>query len=1085
MATTYELIVKAVDQSSAPLKRIDKNLQRLERSSRGVNNAFRGIGAVLAGIGLGRVAGDVTNTYRSFERMRTVLQTYMGTQDKANKAMAALGQLANELPQDLEDISQAFVLFKSRGIETTSKSLKAFSNIATANGKSMTQLGEAVADALTGEFERLKEFGIKVSKENDKFVADIGNGQKIIANSTAELTQQLIALGEEGGKFGGAAEAHAQTLDQSISNLTGKVFESKVAFMEGLSPAITDVITRMSELIAKNKEVARELGVNLGEAVKSAAEGINFLIANIDLIRNAIFTVMGGAALNQMTLFFSQMFKGTRRGAGLFKTLGGAIKNIAKALPVIGTLIKILGRFFPITAIITGLVAAFTYFQDTMVEVGKTSASFGEVVGAVFNMLGEGANRVFQYFADIAKTSFDAVVEFVKALPENIATAFNFIGEKSQQVFDYFKDVAKSSFEAVLSFVKAIPENIGKAFNFIGETAQKVFQYLKDVAKTAFENVLSFIGSLPEGFKTVMNNIGELFFTGFTYVKDVVSSAISSVRDYLASAGGPAKEVLEKIANAYRIGYNFILNTVIATFTQISNVVAQLPSFFRESIIGAANMAVEFGQYLQDLFASTFTVIGTTVMNLPVFFVDAFKAVMTMATEFAGAIGQKFSNIFSGIGMMAKGNFSAGFAKMGEEVGYSFADSFNNSFAGVSLKTGSITEEMKKRGQEAGFGFSESFNRNFAGVGINLVDTSQIFEVDRLAQIGERIKSTYGQAATFISGSVIPAFKEFGGNIKGISSELSGAALKTFQNINTSILDMATTLTDTGSAAWQTMKTNVLEWADSVGGFAGEKYREFLAKIEAHIKANRAAKKSQEDFEGALDETAMSAEELDNALGGSGGDGSGGLGGTMDEFGNKTKTLSETITDGIKRQFETLSGNLARSIVKGKGLLQSFKSFFDGILEQMLQAVIQKKIMEPLMNSILGGGGMGGLGGLFGGGGGFGGLGGMLGGLFGGGGGGIFSMIGGLFGFANGGVPSTQRPSIVGEKGPELFMPGTTGRVIPNDDLADSGAGPNVQFNIQAIDSRSGTEFILENKTKIINMINSAQRQRGKLGIID
>ena len=113
------------------------------------------------------------------------------------------------------------------------------------------------------------------------------------------------------------------------------------------------------------------------------------------------------------------------------------------------------------------------------------------------------------------------------------------------------------------------------------------------------------------------------------------------------------------------------------------------------------------------------------------------------------------------------------------------------------------------------------------------------------------------------------------------------------------------------------------------------------------------------------------------------------------------------------------------------------------------------------------------------------------GGMMGGGGGGFMSSIlgpiGSLFGIpgmARGGVPSTNSPTLVGEKGPELFMPGTTGRVIPNNELG-SGGETTVQFNINAVDSRSGTEFILEQKKQIINMINSAQRQRGKMGIID
>ncbi len=44
----------------------------------------------------------------------------------------------------------------------------------------------------------------------------------------------------------------------------------------------------------------------------------------------------------------------------------------------------------------------------------------------------------------------------------------------------------------------------------------------------------------------------------------------------------------------------------------------------------------------------------------------------------------------------------------------------------------------------------------------------------------------------------------------------------------------------------------------------------------------------------------------------------------------------------------------------------------------------------------------------------------------------ITSGIFKLFGFADGGNPPVNRPSIVGERGPELFMPNTAGRIYPN-----------------------------------------------------
>jgi TP901 family phage tail tape measure protein len=46
----------------------------------------------------------------------------------------------------------------------------------------------------------------------------------------------------------------------------------------------------------------------------------------------------------------------------------------------------------------------------------------------------------------------------------------------------------------------------------------------------------------------------------------------------------------------------------------------------------------------------------------------------------------------------------------------------------------------------------------------------------------------------------------------------------------------------------------------------------------------------------------------------------------------------------------------------------------------------------------------------------------------------------GVSGFANGGRPQPNKLSIVGERGPELFVPDTTGTVIPNDAFAESAA---------------------------------------------
>jgi len=64
------------------------------------------------------------------------------------------------------------------------------------------------------------------------------------------------------------------------------------------------------------------------------------------------------------------------------------------------------------------------------------------------------------------------------------------------------------------------------------------------------------------------------------------------------------------------------------------------------------------------------------------------------------------------------------------------------------------------------------------------------------------------------------------------------------------------------------------------------------------------------------------------------------------------------------------------------------------------------------------------------------------------------NTFGGIFkslpGFANGGRPPVGRPSIVGERGPELFVPSTAGTIIPNNRIGGMGSSTNIVVNVDA-----------------------------------
>ena len=88
-----------------------------------------------------------------------------------------------------------------------------------------------------------------------------------------------------------------------------------------------------------------------------------------------------------------------------------------------------------------------------------------------------------------------------------------------------------------------------------------------------------------------------------------------------------------------------------------------------------------------------------------------------------------------------------------------------------------------------------------------------------------------------------------------------------------------------------------------------------------------------------------------------------------------------------------------------------------------------------------------------------------------------------MTGFADGGNPPVNQPSIVGERGPEIFVPRTAGTIIPNNQLSSAmGGGQTINYNgpyiasMNAIDTQSGTQFLAKNKNTIWAAYQSANR---------
>ena len=81
-----------------------------------------------------------------------------------------------------------------------------------------------------------------------------------------------------------------------------------------------------------------------------------------------------------------------------------------------------------------------------------------------------------------------------------------------------------------------------------------------------------------------------------------------------------------------------------------------------------------------------------------------------------------------------------------------------------------------------------------------------------------------------------------------------------------------------------------------------------------------------------------------------------------------------------------------------------------------------------------------------------------------------FGLFKNLPGFADGGRPPVGKPSVVGERGPELFVPSVAGTIIPNDKLG--GSSTSVVVNVDASGSSvEGDEASAEELGRLIGAV--------------
>jgi len=92
-------------------------------------------------------------------------------------------------------------------------------------------------------------------------------------------------------------------------------------------------------------------------------------------------------------------------------------------------------------------------------------------------------------------------------------------------------------------------------------------------------------------------------------------------------------------------------------------------------------------------------------------------------------------------------------------------------------------------------------------------------------------------------------------------------------------------------------------------------------------------------------------------------------------------------------------------------------------------------------------------------------------------------LVNKIKGFEKGGAVAKGQPILVGERGPELFMPNQTGQITQSA-RGVGGEGVNVNFTINTVDASGFEDLLFRSRGAISSLINQAVNEQGRGAVI-
>lgn len=505
--------------------------QQIEANAHATSNwrdrliSLQGAIAAVAGAAVFKSAYTwLVDSNAQMEQYKNTLTVVMGSQEKATKTLEWATKFAAQTPFEIPQIVEATTRMQAYGIQAD-KTLGIVGDMASVMGKDLMQAVEAVADAQTGELERMKEFGItkQMILDQAKLLGSVPVTNSGQITDMKAFNAALFSLMEK--RFKGGMEMQSKSFKGMLSNVSDfigtmgrklgqpifdKAKEHLASFLDWLNRLQSD--GSIDAFIAKIKTVSKVIWDSLGYAYNRLVS----MAGKLQPVVQPILEWMANRGLPAVAAGIKEVYEWGNRFSEYVES------NWSTLGPFIIGVVTALGTYAAYTKIVTAATKAWAAAQlaldavMAMNPLGLIIVGIGLLIGAIIYLMGGFDNfkakvaEIWGYTVQAWNNIWAVLKPILTQMWANMVATWNAIVAAVMPVLNTIWTGILNVFNAIQSF-----------WNQWGSTITAFWSIL-------WAGIVGYAGAYLQGLWTLIVNVFNVIITVVKGVWGVIAGIIQT-----------------------------------------------------------------------------------------------------------------------------------------------------------------------------------------------------------------------------------------------------------------------------------------------------------------------------------------------------------------------------------------------------------------------------------------------------------------------------------------------------------------------------------------------------------------------------